>query len=72
LKERISNFYSANKSIKKNVKYPFYSSKNPEKVSHFFLQKYELLSVLIIRNVSWAANQYIIRMISEGSCDPED
>ncbi len=37
-------------------------------------QKYEaaqLFSTLIIRNVSWAANQHI-RMISEGSCDTED
>ncbi len=31
----------------------------------------ELLSIVIIRNVSWAANQHI-RMISEGSCDTED
>ncbi len=29
------------------------------------------LSTLIIRNVSWAANQHIA-MISEGSCDTED
>jgi len=29
------------------------------------------LTLIIIRNVSWAPNQYI-RMISEGSCDPED
>ncbi len=40
-----------------------------------FPQKYEaaqLFSILmIIRNVSWAQNQYI-RMISEGSCDTED
>ncbi len=28
-------------------------------------------TLIIIRNVSWAANQYI-RMISEGSCDTED
>ncbi len=28
-------------------------------------------STLIIRNVSWAANQHI-RLISEGSCDTED
>ncbi len=38
-------------------------------------QKYcaaQLFSTLIIiRNVSWAANQHII-MISEGSCDTED
>jgi len=27
--------------------------------------------VIIIRNVSWAANQHI-RMISEGSCDTKD
>ncbi len=27
--------------------------------------------LIIIRNVSWAANQHI-RMISEGSCDTED
>jgi len=29
------------------------------------------LTLIIIRNVSWAPNQYI-RMILEGSCDPED
>ncbi len=29
------------------------------------------LTLKIIRNVSWAANQHI-RMISEGSCDTED
>ncbi len=38
-------------------------------------KKYEaakLFSILIIiRNVSWAANQHIM-MISEGSCDTED
>ncbi len=28
-------------------------------------------TVLIIKNVSWSANQHI-RMISEGSCDTED
>ncbi len=28
-------------------------------------------TLIIIRNVPWAANQYI-RMISEGSCDTED
>ncbi len=30
-----------------------------------------MLIKLIIRNVSWAANQHI-RKISEGSCDTED
>ncbi len=30
-----------------------------------------LSTLLIMRNVSWAANQHI-RMISEGSCDTED
>ncbi len=43
-------------------------------VSHF-PQKYEAAqqfsTLIIIRNVSWAANQYI-RMISEESCDTED
>ncbi len=43
---------------------------NPEKQ-----QKYEAAhlfsTLIIIRNVSWAANQHI-RMISEGSCDTED
>ncbi len=29
------------------------------------------ISTIIIKNVSWAANQYI-RMISEGWCDTED
>ncbi len=39
----------------------------------WFPQKYEAaqLFLALIRNVSWAANQYII-MISEGSCDTED
>ncbi len=40
-----------------------------------FPQKYEaaqlFTTLLIIRNVSWAANQYI-KMISEESCDTED
>ncbi len=54
----------------------FNSSKIPEnKNIPRFPQKYEaaqLFSTLIlIRNVSWAANQHI-RMISEGSCDTED
>ncbi len=37
-------------------------------------QKYiatHLFSTLVIRHISWAANQHII-MISEGSCDTED
>ncbi len=47
----------------------FYSSVNPEKYNESqFLQKYEAAqlfsTLLIIRNVSWAANQHII-MISE-------
>jgi len=29
------------------------------------------LTLIIIRNVSWAANHHI-RVISEGSCDPEE
>ncbi len=50
--------------------------KNPEKQSvSRFPQKYlaaQLVSsLIIIINVSWAANLYI-RMISEGSCDTED
>ncbi len=59
-----------------NVTNDFYSSQNPEKqnVSRF-PQKYwvaQLFSTLIIiRNVSWAANQNI-KMISEESCDTED
>ncbi len=51
----------------------FNSSNNPEK--KWVPQNYEagqLFSTLIIfRNVSWAANQ-LIRMISEGTCDTED
>ncbi len=31
----------------------------------------QLFSILIIRNVSWAANKHITK-ISEGSCDTED
>ncbi len=42
---------------------------------HSFAQKYEaeqLFTTLIInRNISWAANQYI-KMISEGLCDSDD
>ncbi len=36
-------------------------------------QKFEVIKLIMItiRNVSWAANQYI-RMISDGSCDTED
>ncbi len=48
--------------------------KTKQKIS-LFPQKYEaerlFLTLIIIRNVSSAANQYI-RMISEGSCDTED
>ncbi len=65
---------------KKLFFWTFYLSKNPEKKSWkikcitlstkmFSTQLFSTL--LIIRNVSWAANQYII-MISEGSCDTED
>ncbi len=36
----------------------------------FFLRKL-FSTLIIIRNVYWAGNQYI-RMISEGSCDTED
>ncbi len=51
----------------------FYSSKNPEMYHSFqSLQNItqQLFSKLIIRNVSWAENQFI-RMIFEGSCDTE-
>ncbi len=46
---------------------------NPEKkVLQQKCEAAQLFStLLIIRNVSWAANQHI-RMISEGSCDAED
>jgi len=50
----------------------FYLLKNPEKwvtVSTEFEQVF--LTLVTIRNVSWAANHHI-RMISEGSCDTED
>ncbi len=48
----------------------FYSSKNPEKkyVSTKILSS---TTLIIIGNVSWAANQHI-RMISEVSCDTKD
>jgi len=40
-----------------------------------FPEKYEATqlfsTLLIIINISWAANKHI-RVISEGSCDPED
>ncbi len=54
----------------------FYSSKNPEKLNvSWFSQKYQsaqlFSTLLIIINVSWAADQHN-RMISEGSCDTED
>ncbi len=52
----------------------FYSAKKTEKNYQGFLKYYsaQLFSTLIIiRNVSWAANQYII-LISEESCDTED
>ncbi len=43
-----------------------------QNVSLFPHEAAQLFSTLIIiRNVSWAANQHI-RMISEGSCDTED
>ncbi len=42
---------------------------------HNFHKKYEAAelfsTLIIIRNISWAVNQYI-RIISEGSCDTED
>ncbi len=41
---------------------------------HVSTNKYEaaqMFLLIIIRHVSWAANQHII-MISEGSCDTED
>ncbi len=44
--------------------------KNPKKVL-WFPQTQLFSSLIIIRNVSWAANQHI-RMVSEGSCDTED
>ncbi len=37
----------------------------------FVFQVNAVFTTLIIRNVSWAPNQYIM-MISEGSCDAED
>ncbi len=45
----------------------FYLSKNTEKKCAAKL----FLTFIIIKNVSWAANQDI-RMISERSCDTED
>ncbi len=46
------------------------------KITYYgFHKKYEAAKLfsklIIIRNVSWTANQYI-SMISEGSCDTED
>ncbi len=53
----------------------FYSLKDPEnKMYHSFHKIWcsTIVSTLIlIRNISWAANKHI-RMISEGSCDTED
>ncbi len=54
----------------------FVFSQNPEeKKKSQFPQRYSaaqlFATLIIIRNVSWAANQHI-RMISEGSCDTED
>ncbi len=50
-------------------------SKNPEKNASLLSQKYEAAqlysTLIIIGNVSWAANHHI-RIISEGSCDTED
>ncbi len=46
-------------------------------IKEFWKQKFKKIwnsttvNKIIIRNVSWAANQHI-RMISEGSCDTED
>ncbi len=45
-------------------------NKHPEKSITGSTKIYQF-STLVIRNVSWAVNQYI-RMISEGSCDTED
>ncbi len=49
----------------------YYSSKNPKKMYHGFHKSFTQNALLIIINVSWAANQHI-RMISEGSRDAED
>ncbi len=47
-------------------------SKDIYNVIRFYKHKAaQLFSTLIIRNVSWAVNQYI-RIISEGSYDTED
>ncbi len=64
-------------SISNNCFWTFYSLKNPEQkcitVSTKILSSTIVnnKTLIIIRNVSWAANQYI-RLISEGSCDTED
>ncbi len=52
------DFHIVKKSFLMLLFWTFYLSKNPE-------------SLIIMRNVSWAANQHF-RMIYEGSCDPED
>ncbi len=46
-------------------------SKTPEKVYHCFHKSIKYKLLIMIRNVSWAANQWI-RMISEGACETED
>ncbi len=53
------------KTIKNDIKDCHLKTEIPEKAAQLFL------TWLIIRNVSWAANQHI-RMISEGSYDTED
>ncbi len=54
--------------------WPFYSSKNPEKLNHFSLKnikQHNIFNIVItIRNIYWAANRHI-RMISEGSRDTD-
>ncbi len=44
--------------------------KESYKIYCFTQKYYKMFSTLIIRNVSWAANHYI--MISDGACDTED
>ncbi len=51
----------------------FYSSKNPKNIKFQTNSKQHncFLTVIIIRNISWASNQHI-SMISAGSCNTED
>ncbi len=79
IKSDSNGIYNITKDLKEPLFFwTFYSFKNCEEKYHSFnknIKAAQLFSTLIIRrNVSLAPNQicWILRVISEGSCDGED